>query len=156
MAGDRAARERARRREQERRRANRSTPSAMADQDLTNAQRRRRAASICAWCGGAIDVKPTGRLPKWCSPSCRQRAWEQTRAAASGRSAVQVIERRVEVAPPRLRPAVVTPPAHHDWPAELRRLAHDLDSGAVYRRDLADVAAAMDKVIAAYQRRAPR
>lgn len=60
-------------------------------------QARRLAASTCEWCGGPIAVKATGRPPKWCSPSCRQRAWEQSRAAASGRSAVQVVERRVEV-----------------------------------------------------------
>ena len=156
MTGDRAARERARRREQERRRAARSTPSAMADEDLTDAQRRRRAASTCAWCGGAIDVKATGRLPKWCSPSCRQRAWEQTRAAASGRSAVEVVERRVEVAAAAPRASHDRPAARRDWPAELRRLAHDLDSGAVYQRDLATVATAVDEVIAAFGRRTRR
>ena len=127
----------------------------MADQDLTDAQRRRRAASTCAWCGGAIDVKPTGRLPKWCSPACRQRAWEQTRAAASGRSAVEIVERRVEVIPPHPAPTATKPPARRDWPAEMRRLTHDLDSGAVYQRDLAVIATAVDEVIAAFRRRAP-
>lgn len=156
MSDDRLARERARRREQERRRAARSTPSAMADEDLTNAQRRRRAALTCAWCGGAIEVKTTGRLPKWCSASCRQRAWEQARAAASGRSAIEVVERRVEVAPPRPAATATSSTARRDWPAELRRLAHDLDSGAVYQRDLTAVAVAVDDVIAAFRRCAHR
>ncbi|MHA3703752.1 hypothetical protein ACXR2U_16370 [Jatrophihabitans sp. YIM 134969] len=125
----------------------------MADEDLTDAQQRRRAASTCAWCGGAIDVKETGRLPKWCSPSCRQRAWEQTRAATSGRSAVEVVERRVKVACRPQAPAAPPPPARRDWPAELRRLAHDLHSGGVYQRDLATVATAVNEVVAAIRRR---
>lgn len=33
------------------------------------------------WCHAATAVRATGRLPKWCSPSCRQRAWQQRRAA---------------------------------------------------------------------------
>lgn len=156
MSGDRTAREQAHRREQERRRAARSPPSAMADEDLTDAQHRRRAASTCAWCNGEIEVKATGRLPKWCSPSCRQRAWEQTRAAASGRSAVEVIERRVEVTSPRPAPSRSASRDRRDWPAELFRLAHDLDSGAVYQRDLAGVGAALQNVAAAYDRRSMR
>ena len=156
MSGDRSARERDRRREQERRRAARSTPSAMADEDLTDAQRRRRAASTCACCGAAIEVKTTGRLPKWCSPSCRQRAWEQTRAAASGRSAVEVRERRVEVIAPPAAPVRPAPIERRDWPADLRRLAHDIDSGALHHRDLAAVATAFDEVIAAFLSRTPR
>lgn len=35
-----------------------------------------------------------------------------------------------------------------DWPDELRRLTRELDSGAVYRRDLAAVATALDEVLA--------
>lgn len=37
----------------------------------------------CAWCGTAFTLAMTGRIPKWCSRSCRQRAWEQRRAAES-------------------------------------------------------------------------
>lgn len=38
-----------------------------------------------------------GRVPKWCSTTCRHRAWEQKRAAESGRSAVEVVDRPVEI-----------------------------------------------------------
>lgn len=38
-----------------------------------------------------------GRVPKWCSASCRHRAWEQRRAAEAGLAAVEVVDRRVEV-----------------------------------------------------------
>lgn len=68
-----------------------------------------RAAVVttCGWCGTRIAPKPRGRLPTWCSSTCRHRAWEQRRAAASGRSAVEVVDRRVEVfVPPP------TPPSH--------------------------------------------
>jgi hypothetical protein len=47
-----------------------------------------------AWCGGPMQPKPRGRIPKWCSPACRQRAWEQARAATSSLAAVRVVERR--------------------------------------------------------------
>ena len=37
----------------------------------------------CHWCYAPIEVKPLGRLPRWCSAQCRHLAWEQARAAAS-------------------------------------------------------------------------
>jgi len=55
------------------------------DVELSETQRRRNAATVCGWCQGPIQIKAAGRIPKWCSPACRQRAWEQSRAAASGR-----------------------------------------------------------------------
>src|SRR5665647_1374429 len=49
---------------------------------------RRPGQSIaCGWCGSPIVVPGQGRVPKWCSSSCRHRAWELTRAAASGLAA---------------------------------------------------------------------
>ena len=103
------------------------------------ARARRRAASTCGWCGGPIAVKATGRLPKWCSTSCRQRAWEQTRAAASGRSAVQVVERRVETPVPK-------PPTRLDWTRLLGELATQLDTGRIYNRDLDELSVALAAV----------
>ena len=55
------------------------------DVELSETQRRRNAATVCGWCQGPIQIKAAGRIPKWCSPACRQRNWEQSRAAASGR-----------------------------------------------------------------------
>lgn len=109
---------------------------------------RRAAAKRCGWCGGAIDLKATGRIPKWCSPACRQRAWEQTRAASSGRSAVEVVERVVEVPPERDRV-----PRPDQWLALLHELGHELDAGRIYARDLPKLGAALDEVAAAYERR---
>ncbi len=39
---------------------------------------RRDAATTCAWCGGPITARSRGPMPKWCSATCRHRAWEQT------------------------------------------------------------------------------
>lgn len=82
----------------------------------------------------------------WCSPACRQRAWEQKRAAASGRAAVKVVERRVEVPVP-------TTPGRRDWPGLLAELAAQLNDGRVYDRDLVSLAEALNPVLDAYERR---
>jgi hypothetical protein len=93
--------------------------------------------------GGPITVKATGRLPKWCSPTRRQRAWEQSRAAASGRSAVQIVERRVEIPIPAA-------PRRQDWPRLLGDLARQLEDGRIYDRDLLALSIALNAVLEAY------
>ena len=108
---------------------------------------RRTAAVECAWCGRPITPARRGPIPKWCSATCRHRAWEQTRAAASGRSAIQVVERRVDV-PSRL------PITRRDWQWVLGDLTAQLADGHIYDRDLADLATAIDAVLQAYVRRA--
>jgi hypothetical protein len=129
-----AARERLRRQAQAAREQETSRPP--------GAMSRREAATTCGWCDGAIDVRPTGRIPKWCSQSCRQRAWEQKRAAESGRSAVTIVERVVAVPAPAA-------PRRRDWPARLAELAHDLDRGRIYPRDLPGLSRALDQVLTA-------
>ncbi|SDJ02298.1 hypothetical protein SAMN05444157_1329 [Frankineae bacterium MT45] len=126
-------------------------PMKLPNRALTEADHRRIAADTCGWCGGPIEYKPRGRIPKWCSAGCRQRAWEQTRAAESGRSAVQVVERRVEIpiekpaAPPRT-------PRHTEWIGTLHELAKQLDRGDIYDRDLPDLTVALNQVLASYER----
>jgi hypothetical protein len=107
---------------------------------------RREAATDCAWCGGPITPRSRGPIPKWCSATCRHRAWEQIRAAASGRSAVEVVERRVEV------PVPVTP-ARRDWPLLLDELARQVDDGRIHNRDLLDLSEALSAVLEAFRRR---
>lgn len=109
---------------------------------------RRAAATTCGWCGGALEVKATGRIPKWCSAACRQRAWEQSRAAASGRSAVEVVERVVEVPVASERT-----PRREDWPALLRELTAQLDDGRIYARTLPDLGSALNDLVVACNRR---
>ena len=69
----------------------------------TAAKRRTRTPGqtlTCGWCDQPITVRATGRTPKWCSDTCRHRAWETTRAAAAGRAAVTVVDRTIEVQVP--------------------------------------------------------
>lgn len=122
-----------------------------SDAHLTEAGRRRLASSTCGWCAGPIDVKARGRIPKWCSPGCRQRAWEQNRAAACGLAAVRVVERRVEVPVPADPTAKV--PRHQEWATLLQQLSAQLDNGALYDRDLPELAGAVREVLEAFERR---
>lgn len=151
---------RARQREQQRRLARDigrdapvgQQPPPHPDDGRSEADRRRRAATTCGWCGGAIEPKSRGRIPKWCSASCRQRAWEQSRAAASGRSAVSVVERRVEIPVRSFGVQEGRQPLHGEWTALLTQLAGQLDSGAIYARDIPQLTGALNDVLAAYDR----
>ena len=127
----------------------------------------RPAAVTCSWCGAEVDVPVKGRVPKWCGTSCRHRAWEQRRAAESGRSAVDVIERIVErvvtvqlPAPaPQVRPqpAVVATaaatPTGAAWAPLLTELARQLDTGRIYTRDLNTILPTFDEALQALNRR---
>ncbi len=73
----------------------------------------------CGWCGQPVVVRARGPLPKWCSPACRHRAWEQDRAARSGRAAVTVVDRYV-IAVPDTGPA---------WSERLATLADQISAG---------------------------
>ncbi len=112
---------------------------------------RRAAAMACGWCGGSITLRSRGPIPKWCSATCRHRAWEQARAAASGRAVVQVVE-RIVVTPPA--EAVVATPRHDDWIDLLGELSRQLDRGVVYNRDLPGLTRALEEALAAFQLRA--
>ncbi len=143
---------RARRRERERQRrqqAQRTTLKARSDPGASDGHgpERRTAATACGWCGGPITPGSRGPIPKWCSATCRHRAWEQARAAASGLSAVELVERRVQVEVPLV-------PSRRDWPRLLGELAGQLNDGRVYDRDLPGVARALQPVLEAYRRRA--
>jgi hypothetical protein len=140
-----------RRRERERRQrrdAERSSSQA-AQTDSANAPetwRRRATAATCGWCGGSVTPGRRGPIPKWCSASCRHRAWEQRRAAASGRSAVEVVERHVPV-------RVAVQPRRKEWPRLLEELARQIDDGRIYDRDLLDLSEELDTVLQSFRRR---
>jgi len=102
----------------------------------------------CSWCGASFAVPARGRLPKWCSGQCRHRAWEQDRAARSGRSAVQVVEREVVV-----KEIVQATPRGAEWADALRALAEQIDAGKIYRRDLPAIAEAGGVLVARALRR---
>lgn len=97
----------------------------------------------CVWCGESLSVKARGPLPKYCSSTCRHRAWEQERAARTGRAAVVVVDR-----------AVVSYPSDTDgWVRHLDRLAHEIRAGQL---DVDLLTSALDNVSAAVEGREPR
>jgi hypothetical protein len=112
----------------------------------------------CAWCGAAITLKARGRVPTWCSDNCRHRAWEQKRAAESGRSAITLVEREVTVEIERVvervrEVPVTTSIRNDDWANLLRQLSRELDTGHLYDRALPDVAAAFNDLYDSLERR---
>ena len=109
---------------------------------------RRMAATICGWCGGPITPRSRGPIPKWCSVTCRHRAWKQARAAASGLSAAQLVERRMEV-------QIALAPTRHDWPRLLDELAGQLNDGRIYDRDLPALSRALQPVLEGYPETRP-
>lgn len=140
-------RERQRRQQAQRKRAEEASSNRSGVE--VDGRVRRAAAMTCGWCGGAITLRSRGPIPKWCSATCRHRAWEQARATASTQAAVRVVERQVEIRVP-------LPPTRRDWPSLLGELAAQVDDGRVYDRDLPSLARALQPVLQAYQRRAHR
>lgn len=100
---------------------------------------------VCGWCGGSVVVKARGPVPKWCSAACRQRAWEASRAAASGKTAVQVVDRDV----------LVVPGDGPGWVEHLNLLTRQLGQGpaVVADYDLDALAAALDAATEALSQR---
>lgn len=120
-----------------------------------------RGTVACGWCGATVTVPNRGRIPKWCSATCRHRAWEQRRAAASGRAAIEVVDRPVEVvrtitklqrvvveAPPAVAPQTV-----HEWSDLLAELTDRLDRGRIYDRDVPALRPAVAALVEAFNRR---
>lgn len=139
-----------------------SDPTPTTPSQSTESKTRHRPSSLtCQWCGTGFPVPARGRIPKWCSDSCRHRAWEQRRAAASGLCAVSVVERVAEVVRTqrvveKLQvevPAADRPRTSSDYAAILLELSLRLDTGRIYERDLASLTSAMTTLIAAFNRR---
>ena len=117
----------------------------------------------CGWCGGPVIVQVRGRMPKWCSATCRTRASARRRAAAEGLAAVELRDRDVE----RVRTVKVVqhhtrhvevevvrwPSATNDWVAALRDLTRRVETGRVYDRDLENLAVAVNDLVSALVRR---
>jgi hypothetical protein len=146
-------RERRRRQQRERSTAPQQPPplEGAPEEAGSSAGTRRAAATTCGWCHRAITPRSRGPIPKWCSATCRHRAWEQARAAASGRSAVEIVERVVTL--PATAPASASRPRQLAWVDLLRQLAVQVEQGTVYDRHLADIATAVDDVMRAVHRR---
>lgn len=70
--------------------------------DTTPASGRRRPGQTveCGWCGQPVRVPSRGRIPSWCSSSCRHRAWEARKAERDNLPEVRVVTRTIEVEKP--------------------------------------------------------
>jgi len=120
----------------------------------------------CGWCGGPVIVQVRGRMPKWCSSTCRTRASERRRAAAEGLASVKVVDRDVE----RIKTVTVVqhhtrhveveavrwPTATSEWLTAIRDLTRRVETGRVYDRDLKSLGGAVNDLIAAVARRERR
>lgn len=98
----------------------------------------------CGWCGTSFTINNSGRTPKWCSPRCRRRAWEQRRAAESGLTAIDVVIQKVEVEPPLPR----------NGGEAVRAINHITDrvlDDAYSRADLRRITDALSHLIAAFE-----
>lgn len=110
----------------------------------------------CGWCNEPVTVAAVGRMPKWCTNSCRHRAWEANRAAALGLVGVRLVDRTIKVHVPVVvtqHVKVPTAPKGAGWARALRDLARQLDTGKVYDRDLLAIIEALNDVQAALARR---
>ncbi len=133
-----------------------TTPELPPERALPAAKTRRPTTVACTWCGSETVVLPVGRVPSWCSNSCRHRAWEQRRAAASGLASREQVERVVEVEVPVTiikEVEIEVMPKGASWANALTQLADQLDRGLVYDRDLPDLVTAIDEATAALARR---
>lgn len=108
----------------------------------SSGKRRRRPGQTveCGWCGQPVQVPSRGRIPSWCSSSCRHRAWEARRAERENVYEVRVVNRTIEIEKPVSHtievPVPVDPRTAEEWAATLDAFATRLAQGRIYRRDL--------------------
>jgi hypothetical protein len=120
-----------------------------------------RGTVACGWCGAIVTVPNRGRVPKWCSATCRHRAWEQRRAAESGFAAIEVVDRPVEVVRTITKvqrviveaPIAVGPQTVAEWTGLLAELTDRLDRGRIYDRDVPALRPAVAALVEAFNRR---
>lgn len=109
-----------------------------ADDEVMRSGRRVPGQSVaCGWCGALIPIRATGRLPKWCSRMCRQRAWEAATFAERGDHPVEIVTRYLRAVPDN--------PA--DWVAHLDHLIREMraSDGGEWLIHRAALAAALDE-----------
>lgn len=129
------------------------TPGRLAGQNVT-----------CGWCETPVRIPARGRIPKWCSSSCRHRAWEQRRAADAGLAAVEVVDRVVEVVRVEKMveerrvgvPVVQSPRSAREWVEVLNRLEWALSTNRMDLDDLAEIEPSLARVLATYRDRSDK
>lgn len=118
----------------------------------TKPRRRAGQTLTCAWCRRTFPLLSTGRLPTYCGDTCRHRAWEHRQALTGNRNAVEVVIQTVEVEAPS-RADLAVRRNGPGWVAALAELAHDLDRGRVYDRDLPALTQELQQVLQSLERR---
>lgn len=126
-------------------------PNENTSGDPGGPRRRRPGQTVeCGWCGRFVEVPARGRVPLWCSSSCRHRAWEARRASREQQTEVRVVTRTVEVEKPVIRsvevPVPVEPRSADEWAALLETFATRLAQGRIYRRDLPTLEPAVQRL----------
>jgi hypothetical protein len=91
-------------------------------------------------------VPSRGRVPKWCSATCRNRAWQANHAPGQG--PVRVVQQRVQVPVPAAEPRNV-----EGWVELLEILSTRLAQGRIYKRDLTALVPAFNRLIEVTDRR---
>ena len=138
-----------------------SSSSVPSDRGAPATRREPGQKVVCGWCRSEVPIPVRGRVPKWCSSSCRHRAWEQRRAADAGLAAVEVVDRVVEVVrvekvveERRVRvPVTQSPRSAREWVGVLNRLELALGSNRMDLDDLAEIEPSLSRVLAAYRAR---
>ena len=111
----------------------------------TTSHRRPDQLVACGWCGKAVLVPSRGRVPKWCSATCRNKAWQANHAPTEG--PVRVVQQRVEV------PTPTEPHNIHEWVELLELLSTRLGQGRIYKRDLPVLVPAINRLLDVTERR---
>ena len=132
--------------------------------------------SLCPRCGKLVTYQGRGRRPIWCSSTCRVEASIERKGnrMAGVEPRVVTVVREVSVKPtippwripdkPRTSPEPARPTrdggrqrrSATEWAETLESLRKALVSGAVYDRELHEVAVALNGVLDAFTRRAKR
>ena len=111
----------------------------------TTAHRRPDQLVACGWCGKAVPVPSRGRVPKWCSATCRNKAWQASHVPTEG--PVRVVQQRVEV------PMPAEPHNVAEWVELLELLSTRLAQGRIYKRDLPALVPAINHLLDVTDRR---
>jgi len=100
----------------------------------------------CGWCGKSVTIPSRGRVPKWCSATCRNKGWQANHAPTQG--PVRVVQQRVQVPAPTFEPRNVG-----EWVELLEVLATRLAQGRIYTRDLPVLVPTINRLIEVTDRR---
>ena len=100
----------------------------------------------CGWCGKTVPVPSRGRVPKWCSATCRNKGWQANHAPNQG--PVRVVQQRVQVPVPTSEPRNAG-----EWIELLELLATRLAQGRIYTRDLPALVPTLNHLIDVTDRR---